>query len=382
MAKAACGIVLGALIGCGIATDSGVSPTGTSAARSTPNDSHGPFLVVQQNDRAWTVDATGAITSLGQVRAEDIDSSGRIVGLRPDPISYTAPGNNNSRSYYRQDAVVVIDAATGTSHVLAEAAPNETFDGPARWSPDGRTIALWVVSYPAPVAESPPGNAGERALCLISGEDGSRRCFPQAGRTVSVDWSTEGSQLLVAGLGGPVSILDVTTGEMASVVDASGGVGAASLLADHGLGHVVALEEAAWSHADRYVAAPAAVVPGGVAVILYSAAGEALNIGATSDDAVPIAWSSTDDLLAYAVWISSSDAHGSAEVHLWSRTGGDVHVVTLPDRVDTFIISMVWSLDGKQLVLNTTDASWLLQRANGAWALSRIDVPGTVVAWG
>ncbi len=379
MAKAARGIVLLALIGCGIATDSGVSPA-PSVARSTPDRSQEPFLVVQRTDRAWTVDPAGAIVSLGQVYAQDIDSSGRIVGLRPDPILYAPPGNHNIPSFYRRDAVVVIDAATGASRVLAEAAPNETFGGPARWSPDGRTIALWVVSYPAPLADGHPGaNAGEPALCLISAQDGSRRCFPQAGRTVSLDWSADSSRLLVAGLGGPVSVVDATTGEMTPVIDASGGVDAASLLADRGLGEVVALQEAAWSHAEHYVAVPAAVVPGGMMTIVYSAAGQALAIGATSDDFVPLVWSPTDDLLAYAAWDAS---HGLAEVHLWSRTGGDRRVVTLPDRVDTFIVDMVWSPDGNQLAINTADATWLLAPTNGAWTLRRLDVPGSVVAWG
>ncbi len=380
MAKAARGIVLFALIGCGLATDSGVSPPEAGVPRSAPEVGQGPFMVVQRNDRAWTVDATGAIVSLGQVDAQDIDSSGRIVGLRPDPIWYTPPGNTNSISFYRRDAVVLIDAAAGTSQVLAEAAPNETFSGPARWSPDGRAIALWVVSYPAPLADAHPGaNAGRPALCLVAVGDGSRRCFPKAGRTVSLDWSADGSRLLVAGLGGPVSVVDATTGEMTTVIDASGGVDAASLLADRDLGEVVALQEAAWSHKERYVAVPAAVVPGGTMAIVHSAEGEALAIGKTSDEVVPLTWSPTDDLLAYAAWNAS---RGSAEVHLWSRTGGGLRVVTLPDRVDTFISSMVWSPDGNQLAINTADATWLLAPTNGAWTLSRLDVPGSVVAWG
>jgi WD40 repeat protein len=364
-------------------TSSSVAPAEIGDAASVSSRGREPLLVLQRNEWAWTLDAAGAIGDIGGVDAQDIDADGRIVALRPDQIWYTPPGYNGSISFYRRDAVVVIDTETGVSEVLAEAAPNETFGGPARWSPDGRTIALWVLTYPAALADAHPGaNAGDPAVCLLSVEGGSRPCFPQAGRSVSLDWSPDGNRLLVAGLGGPVSVLDLRTGALTPIVDASGGADAAALLHDRDLGHVIALQSAAWSRTGRYVAVHAAVVPGGSTMIVYSAQGEALAIGAISDDAEPFAWSPTDDVLAYAAADTSSTTRGSTLVHVWNPSSGDARVANLAASGDWGINGITWSPDGETLALNTSEHPWLLERLDATPALRKLNAPGAVVAWG
>jgi dipeptidyl aminopeptidase/acylaminoacyl peptidase len=343
-----------------------------SSAPPQSGQARGPFQVLQHNERARTLDATGSVDDLGKVDAQDIDTNGRIVALRPDQLPY----------FYREDAVVVIDAVTGTSNVIALAAPNETFNGPARWSPDGRTIALRVITYPAPLADVHPGpNSGDRAVCLIRVDDGTRRCFPQAGSTVSLDWSPDGRRLLVAGLGGPVSILDDSTGKLTKIIDASGGADADALLRASDLGHVIALTQAAWSFTGRYVAVHAAV-SGGSVMIIYSVQGDALAIGAASDDAEPFAWSPSEDVLAYAVAHASPAYRGPTEVRFWSPSSGDVNVIDASQSGASGIASMTWSPDGRSLALNAYQGTWLLERVDEGWSLRRLDLPGSVIAWG
>jgi WD40 repeat protein len=364
-------------------TSSGVAPAEIGEAASESSRAREPLLVLQRNEQAWTLDDSGAIGEIGGVDAQDIDAEGRIVALRPDQIWYTPPGYSGSISFYRRDAVVLIDTDTGASEVLAEAEPDETFGGPARWSPDGRTIALWVVTYPAPLADDHPGaNAGAPAVCLLSVDDGTRTCFPQAGKSVSLDWSPDGTRLLVAGLGGPVSILDLRTGAITPIIDASGGADAAALLEDRDLGHVIALQSAAWSRTGRYVAVHAAVVPGGSTMIVYSREGEALAIGATSDDAEPFAWSPSDDVLAYAAADTSSATRGSTAVHLWNPSSGDARVANLAASGDWGITGITWSPDGETLALNTSEHPWLLERVHATPSLRTLNVRGDVVAWG
>jgi hypothetical protein len=363
-------------------SDATTNASTMTVAQTGSGQAPGSFLVLQRNERAWTFDETGAIDGLGGVEAQDIDPNGRIVALRPDPIWYTPPGTSDSISFFRRDGVLVIDAETGASVVLAEAAPDETFDGPARWSPDGRTIALWVVSYAAPLPKEHPGNSGDPAVCLLSVDDGSRTCFPQAGKSVSLDWSPDGRRLLVAGLDGPVSVLNPDTGHVTPIIDPSGGAHAAALLQEHGLGHVIALQEAAWSPTGRYVAVHASVVPGRSTVIIYSAEGEALAIASASDAPEPFAWSPAADVLAYVAADASPATRGPNAVHLLDPSGDDRRVVDLAVSGDWGVASITWSPDGGSLALNTSDDAWVVDPFDGATSLRRLDTPGAVVAWG
>jgi WD40 repeat protein len=336
------------------------------------------LVVLQRNDRAWTFEE-GISTPLGVVEPWDIDPSGRIVAFRFDQIWYSAPGTTNTVSFTRRDAVLVIDPSTERSLVLDEAAPNETFDGPARWSPDGSTVALWLYSYPAPLSEGHPGpNAGRAAVCLVSTTDGSRRCFPEAGHTVSLDWSGDGRKVLLAGLGGPIFTLDIRTGALDQLVDPSGGEEARRLLREQGLGaESVVLTEAWWSSSDRYVAASVY----GAVPIIYSSAGGAVAVGSASNDAMPMAWSPSDDVLAYAVADGSLATGGSSRIHVLDPVGGDRVVADLSETAVAGVIGMTWSPDGQFVALNTFDGTWLLDPSVGVESLRRLDAPGAIVAW-
>jgi Tol biopolymer transport system component len=346
-----------------------------------PPDPEG-LLVLQRNDRAWTFEE-GVTSSLGVVEPWDIDPSGRIVAFRSDQIWYSAPGTTNSVSFSRRDAVLVMDPSTERPVVLDEAAPNETFDGPARSSPDGGSIALRIVSYPDPLPEQHPGaNSGRAAVCLISTADGSRKCFPEAGHAVSLDWSADGRRILLAGLAGPVSILDVRTGALEQLVDPSGGAEAERLLREHGLGlKSVTLAQAWWSSSDRYVAADAAAIPGGSVPIIYSNEGEAVAVGSASNDAMPMAWSPSEDVLAYAVADASLATGGSSSVHLLDPASGDRVVADLSGTRAGGVLGMTWSPDGRLLALSTFEGTWLLDPGVGVGSLQRLDLPGAVVAW-
>src|SRR5919109_3302045 len=351
---------------------------GAAPPTETTPDPQG-MLLVQRNDRASTWEA-GVTTSLGVVEPWDIDPRGRILAFRFDQIWYSAPGTTNTVSFTRRDAVLLIDPSTDRRVVLDEAAPNETFNGPARWSPDGGTIALRLVTYPDPLSHEHPGpNSGDTAVCLLSVPGGSRTCFPEAGDKGTLDWSADGRGILLAGLGGPISILDVRTGALDQLVGASGGAGAQHLLREDELGQrSVTLSQAWWSSSDRYVVADAAVVPGGSIPIIYSSTGEAVAVGSASNDAMPMAWAPSDDVLAYAVADGSLATGGSNTVHLLDPTGSDRLVADLSETRLGGIIGVTWSPDGEILALQTFDGTWLLDPEAGVGSLQRLNIPGAI----
>lgn len=364
-----------------VTSDTGFAITdldwGPAPANESPSHPEG-LLLLQRNDRAWTFEA-GVTTSIGRVEPWDVDLNGRVVAFRLDQIWYSAPGTTNSVSFTRRDAVLLIDPSTERPVVLDESAPNETFNGPAQWSPDGGTIALRLVSYPDPLSQGHPGaHSGDTAVCLLSIPDGARTCFPETGRTVSLDWSADGQQILLAGLGGPISILDVRTGSLDQLVDSSGSAQARRLLREQGLGmRSFVLTEAWWSSSNRYVAANAA----GSIPIVYSEMGDAVAVGSVSSDAVAMAWSPIKDVLAYAVTDASLAMSGASTIRILDPVTGDRVVADLSGTRALGVIGLTWSPDGRFLALNTFDGTWLLDPSVGVGSLQRLDVPGAIVAW-
>jgi Tol biopolymer transport system component len=355
-------------------------PSWAARFRETPTNLKG-LVVLQRNDRAWTFEA-GATTSLGGVEPWDVDPSGKIVAFRTDQIWYGAPGTTNSVSLTRRDAVLLIDPLTKESVVLDRVAPNQTFNGPARLSPDGKTIALRVVSYPAPLRDGHPGAEGTSEVCLVSMAGGSRKCFPNAGDRASLDWSADGRTLLLAGLGGPISTLDIRTGALGQLVDPSGGKDARRLLEEAGSApKSVTLTQASWSRSGRYIAADAAVVPGGSVPIIYTGDGHAVALGSPSGDAMAMAWSPAEDVLAYAVAEGSLATGGPRSVHILDPTSGDRRVVDLSATRVGGVIGLTWSPDAELLALQTFEGTWVLDPEAGAGSLQRLDIPGAVVAW-
>jgi uncharacterized protein YceK len=176
-------------------------------------------------------------------------------------------------------------------------------------------------------------------------------------------------------------MLDISTGKLTKIIDASGGADADALLRASDLGHVIALMQASWSFSGRYVAVHAGV-SGGSVMIIYSAQGDALAIGASSDDAEPFVWSPSEDVLAYAVTHASPAYRGPTDVRFWSPSSGDVHVIDVSQSGASGIASMTWSPDGRSLALNTYKGTWLLERVDQGWSLRRLDIPGSVIAWG
>jgi hypothetical protein len=143
----------------------------------------------------------------------------------------------------------------------------------------------------------------------------------------------------------------------------------------------ITLTQASWSPTDRYVAADAAVVPGGSVPIIYSDAGNAAAVGSASSDAIPMAWSPSEDVLAYTVADASLTAGGASSVHLLDPESGDRLVADLSGTQVGGVIGLTWSPDGQLLALDTFSGTWLLDTESGLRSLHRLDIPGAIVAW-
>jgi hypothetical protein len=77
----------------------------------------------------------------------------------------------------------MIESTTERSFVLDQAAPKDTFDGPVRLSPVVATIALWLVSCPAPRREEHAGAIPARPSLPRLGYERITKELPDAAKT-------------------------------------------------------------------------------------------------------------------------------------------------------------------------------------------------------
>jgi dipeptidyl aminopeptidase/acylaminoacyl peptidase len=214
--------------------------------------------------------------------------------LSPDASSVLAASYmTEPTNYTREDQLFAIDPSTGERTVLVRAGPKEDL-GPAIWSPDGQRVAYRLTVLPVDPALERPEGMVEQIICVADAATTASRCFPDLGTVDAFDWSPDGRRIAVDGVGAdlPLRLLDVETGavsDFASPLDPS-------LVAALGGESPLSFVDVDWSPSGTFVATQAHVPA------IFDSESRFVMIGRrTQEFADILAWSPTQDLLAYAI---------------------------------------------------------------------------------
>jgi hypothetical protein len=233
-----------------------------------------------------------------------------------------------------------IDLDTGERTLIVSL---EGWTLPAKWSPDGSTVAYRV---------------GERnTLCIRDLEMPEPRCLPEIGAVYAFDWSPDGTQIVMdqppAGL---LTVLDVRSNDTRvvarwddpAVLDA---IGAA------GLGEPVAIQFQGplWSPTGEHVAVLAMVRtdegPAGNVVLVFDLNGEVVARGTPFHEfSVARDWSPTGDAFAYA---AGEPPYRIDEARLLEpATGRERVFISTAEDPPQMIQGLLWSPSGRWLAVS------------------------------
>ena len=241
--------------------------------------------------------------------------------------------------------LLTINVATGERTVIATVSEGEGI-GDAALSPDG-SLAAFVV-----------GGLRHSRVCVAGPDLDEHRCFPEAGRVVSVDWSPDGRSFVAAG-DHPVQIIDPLTGKVRPVVAQRGSTPINRALEAAGIGASDQLDVPTWSASGRYLAALASLEEGPYLYVpvVFDLEGNFVAMGRPSHEApTESAWSPIEDVLAYT---RGDPPYQIDEVYVLDpETGEDRPVLSRRAHVH----SLAWSPSGRWLAVGLWESSGTLAR--------------------
>ena len=295
--------------------------------------------------------------------------------LSPDAGSIVATrGREEKGGNYRQFEILVIDVRTKRSSVVFEAGPKEGFTGPFDWSRDGSRVAFVRAEWTVDPTQQHPGEPATESACVLSVGAGDVRCFPGPNPITSLEFSPDGSRLLIGGPGVGLQELSLETSMRSELVPPNGGPGVQDALHRVGLGSdPVQFVEATWSASGQYFAAVAEV--GWFVPLVMERGGGVLAVGHPTPDLPSLEWSPTKDVLAYSVGRVGPPQNGDpphAVRLLNPLTGEDTIVLStedvpnVPGTSDPFILLLVWSPDGQMIAAGGRDQIWIFDPADAA----------------
>lgn len=253
-------------------------------------------------------------------------------------------------------AVVVVE--TGERSVLRRAGPREDV-GLAAWSPDGAHVAYRLTTYSVDPARVHPGlHPRSETLCVIELESSSDRCFSNVRAVFSFDWSPDGGRLVVAGDGkDPVRTIDVATGLTVDVLPRGGSDSIRRSLSRAGFGTTMEVSSPVWAPSGRLIAALVSV-RGGRVPIIFGLDGRFVAMGEPSTESSLIAWSPTDDVLAYTT--SKAPYETTGAFILPPDTGRSEMLMRFAD--GGLANELLWSPNGRWLSVVWTADSYAVFR--------------------
>lgn len=275
----------------------------------------------------------------GEKGSESLGAGIRPLDLSPD----------GSRILGRlNDELVAIDIDSGDREALASESGRQSLGAFAKWSQDGEMVAYTVG------ANDP---AEESTLCLLTLSSAVTRCYPEAGRVYTFDWSPEGKRLVVAGPGRqPIYLVDASTGDVSVGVGQRGDTPINEKLRSEGLGESAQLVGPTWSPSGRFLAALASLeeseyfyVP-----VVFTLEGQPVALGQPSGEfPEPFAWSPREDLLAYT---RGEAPYRITEAHVLNpATDEDRRLVSSGGKKYPTITDLVWSPGGQWIGLSLWD---------------------------
>lgn len=277
-------------------------------------------------------------------------------------------------NYTREDRLFAIDPSTGERTVLVRAGPKEDL-GPAVWSPDGQRLAyrLTVLSVD-PALERPEGMA-EQTVCVSDAVTTASWCFPDLGTVDGFDWSPDGRRIAVDGVGAdlPLRLLDVETGavsDFASPLDPD-------LVAALGGEPPQSFVGVDWSPSGRFVATQAHLV----AAAIFDSGSRFVTIGRRTEEfADVLAWSPTEDLLAYAI---GRPPYAITDLYVLDPANGEDRLLysTGEGEAAPIIVDVAWSPSGRWVAVAVVERTLYLPMSVHIIDMTGED-PSSIVALG
>jgi dipeptidyl aminopeptidase/acylaminoacyl peptidase len=339
---------------------------------------HPPGRTAEQGSPEKTTPAANGEVSSGTVTASgDAVPEGRLVLQLQSGIEVLAQGDGRSLSlgvdaivaydvspdvsnvlaatyvteptnYTREDQLLAIDPLTGDRTVLVRADPKEDL-GPAVWSPDGQRVAYRLTVLPVdPALERPEGTV-EQTVCVVDAVTTTSQCFPDLGTVDGFDWSPDGRRIAVDGVGAdlPLRLLDVETGavsDFASPLDPN-------LVAALGGEPPRSFVDVDWSASGEFVATQAHLV---VAAIFDSESRFVMIGHRTEEFADVLAWSPTEDLLAYAI---GRPSYAITHLYVLDPASGEDRLLysTGEGEAAPIIVDVAWSPSGRWLAVTVVE---------------------------
>jgi Tol biopolymer transport system component len=247
-------------------------------------------------------------------------------------------------NYTREDQLFAIDPSTGERTVLVRAGPKEDL-GPAVWSPDGQRVAYRLTVLPVdPALERPEGTV-EQTVCVAHAMTTASQCFPDLGTVDGFDWSHDGRRIAVDGVGTdlPLKLLDVETGAVSDLVSPLDPDLVASLDGASEWSFVAV----GWSSSGTYVATLAHLI----AVAIFDSDGRFVMLShETEEFSDVLAWSPTEDLLAYAV---GRPPYAITDLYVLDPASGEDRLLysTGKGEAAPIIVDVAWSPSGRWLAV-------------------------------
>lgn len=393
VAVAVVGVTIGRLNDAGPLAAGPVNPLGSGIV-SDGNPPEGEMLIRSGPIVELLMHGTNQSVSLGtDINPYDLTADGSTV--------VATLGEQEPSGAYRQGVLITIDTTSGVTSTIARASATEGFTGPIVWSPDGASIAYTQVTWAVDPSEQPPGEPVSESACVANVAAATHVCFPDLGSAYSLDWSADGSQLLISGgLGEPVQVLNLGTSLATTVIPGDGGADVRAAIEEAGLGPIatVQLLDASWSSTGSFIAVVVQVSSKsgelGFMPLVFRADGTLVKTGSSNPDFQLVEWSPTQDLLAYSSGlVGPVDISGMAAdvIHLLNPTDGSDHVIlntTATANVegvsDPFILSLDWSPSGRWLAVGGRDEIRIVDTtaAEGEQTVDPYDgADGTIIDW-
>lgn len=274
----------------------------------------------------------------GEEGSQSLGSGMRPLDLSPDGSRILGQLN---------DELVAIAVDSGHREVLVSTPEEQSLGGFAEWSPDGTMVAY-------DVGADPPEKG---TLCVLTLSSAATRCFPEAGRVFTFDWSPDGKRLVVAGRGSqPVYFVDASTGDVSVGVGQRGDTPINERLRSEGLGESVQLVGPTWSPSGRFLAGIASLEGSDYVYVpvVFTPEGKPVTFGQPSGEFPrAFAWSPHEDLLVYT---QGEAPYRITEAHVLDpATDEDRHVVSSGGKRYPIITDLVWSPSGEWIAFSLWD---------------------------
>lgn len=274
----------------------------------------------------------------GEEGSRSLGSGMRPLDLSPDGSRILGQLN---------DELVAMAVDSGHREVLVSTPEEQSLGGFTEWSPDGTMVAY-------DVGADPPE---EGTLCVLTLSPAATRCFPEAGRVYTFDWSPDGKRLVVAGPGSqPVYFVDASTGNVSVGVAQRGDTPINERLRSEGLGESVQLVGTTWSPSGRFLAGIASLEGSDYVYVpvVFTPEGKPVTFGQPSGEfPEQFAWSPHEDLLVYK---QGEAPYRITEAYVLDpATDEDRHVVSSGGKRYPIITDLVWSPSGQWIAFSLWD---------------------------